>query len=226
MDPLRLCLALGPAAIYLLLLGAINLSRRPLLVSGTRDAAALGLAISGFALVGPLELLIPEAALLYWGAGTWLLMTGLYVCVLMLVLLLLRPRLVIYNITSDQLRAVLADVIEQLDGSARWAGDSLWLPNLGVQLHVCGFGAFRNVSLIALGPNQNYLGWRRLEQALDAALARVEVSRNPRAIGLITAGLLLISALVIVIARDPQTVAQSLLELINSAARSFPGGAR
>ena len=34
MDPFRVCLALGPVAIYLLLLGAINLSRRPLLVSG------------------------------------------------------------------------------------------------------------------------------------------------------------------------------------------------
>jgi hypothetical protein len=54
----------------------------------------------------------------------------------------------------------------------------------------------------------------------------VEVSRNPRAISLITAGMLLVSALVIVIARDPQTVAQSLLELINSAARFLPGGAR
>ena len=39
MDPFRLCLALGPVAIYLLLLGAVNLSRRPLLVSGVRDAA-------------------------------------------------------------------------------------------------------------------------------------------------------------------------------------------
>lgn len=226
MDPLRLCLALGPPAIYLLSLGAINLSRRPLLVSGTRDAAALGLAISGFALVGPMELLIPEAALAHWGAGTWLLMAGLYMCVLMLVLLLLRPRLVIYNISTDQLRAVLADVIEQLDSGARWAGDSLWLPNLGVQMHVCGFPAFRTVSLVALGANQNYLGWRRLEQALDAALGRVEVPRNHRALSLITAGMLLIAALVIVIARDPQTVAESLRELINSATRSSPGGVR
>ena len=34
MDPFRLCLALGPVAVHLLLLGAVNVSRRPLLVSG------------------------------------------------------------------------------------------------------------------------------------------------------------------------------------------------
>ena len=48
MDPFRLCLALGPVAIYLLLIGAINMFRRPFLVSGTRDTATLGLALSGF----------------------------------------------------------------------------------------------------------------------------------------------------------------------------------
>ena len=50
MDPFRLCLALGPAAIYFLLLGTINLSRRPLLVSGGRDTATLALAITGMGL--------------------------------------------------------------------------------------------------------------------------------------------------------------------------------
>ena len=38
MDPFRLCVALGPVAVYVLLLGALNLSRRAFLVTGTRDA--------------------------------------------------------------------------------------------------------------------------------------------------------------------------------------------
>ncbi len=59
MDPLRFCLAIGPVTVYLLLLGAVNLSRRPLLVSGVRDAAALALAAAGLAIIGPLELLFP-----------------------------------------------------------------------------------------------------------------------------------------------------------------------
>ena len=62
MDSFRLCLALGPLAIYLLLLGAINLSRRPFLVTGARDLAALGVAVAGLVVVGPIELLLPEDA--------------------------------------------------------------------------------------------------------------------------------------------------------------------
>jgi hypothetical protein len=46
-------------AVYLLLLGVVNWSRRPLLVSGGRDAAALALAVSGMAIVGPIELFFP-----------------------------------------------------------------------------------------------------------------------------------------------------------------------
>jgi hypothetical protein len=59
MDPFRLCLAFGPVTIYLLLLGIVNLGRRPLLVSGVRDTAALALAISGLVIVGPIELFFP-----------------------------------------------------------------------------------------------------------------------------------------------------------------------
>ena len=58
MDPLHLCIALGPVARYFLLLGSINLSRRPFVTSGTRDAAALGIAIVG----GVLGLLLFDQA--------------------------------------------------------------------------------------------------------------------------------------------------------------------
>ena len=47
MDPFRLCLALGPLTAYLLLLSALNFSRRPRIVSGARDAAVLGLGVVG-----------------------------------------------------------------------------------------------------------------------------------------------------------------------------------
>jgi hypothetical protein len=230
MDPFCVCLALGPAAVYLLLLGAINFSRRPFVVSGTRDAAALGLAVSGFLIVGPLALFFPdlpaaaaarvESLSPAFVAYPWLprlllcpLMLGLYVVGLLLILLLLRPRLIIYNISADQLRAILGDLVEQLDAEARWAGDSLALPSLGVQLHLDNVAAMRNVSLVASGPHQSDVGWRRLESALAAALERVEVARNPHGASLIGLGVLIVAALVVSIARDPQAVAQSLLDL-------------
>ena len=214
MDPFRLCLALGPVAVYLLLLGGINLSRRAFMVSGTRDAAALGLAISGLVIVGPIELFFPEAAAISFKGYVWLLLLAFYALCLVLVLLLMRPRLVIYNISVDQLRSILGDLVEQLDAGARWAGDSLVLPSLGVQLHVEGVASMRNVSLVSVGREQDHAGWRRLELALAAALEEVQVARNPRGASFLSAGVLIILILVIAIARDPQAVARELFDML------------
>jgi hypothetical protein len=214
-DPFRLCLTLGPVAIYVLLVGLINLGRRPLVVSGTRDAAALGLAVSGLVIAGPVELLLPDSALLRFGSFVWVLLISLYALCLVLVLLLLRPRLVIYNISSDELRPILAELAGKLDPEARWAGESLVLPNLGVQLHVDGFSAMRNVSLVASGAGQSHQGWRQLERAVRAALSAVEVPRNVAvAISFISAGTLLAWTVVHAIARDPQAVAQAFFKML------------
>lgn len=215
MDPFRLCLALGPVAVYLLLLGALNLSRRPFLVSGTRDAAALGLAVAGFVIVGPMELFFPNAAAtVFQASSVWILLLSFYALCLILVLLLLRPRLIVYNMSVDQLRPLLADLVSELDGEARWAGDSLSLPSLGVQLHIEGLSTMRNVALVSVGPKQNYVGWRRLELALAPVLDQVEVTRNPRGASLVGAALLIGTMLVMAIHRNPEAVAKALFEML------------
>jgi hypothetical protein len=216
MDPFRLCLGLGPVAMYLLLLGAIGLSRHPLLVSGVRDAAVLALALAGLVVIGPMELFFPFQAAVWFGWRVWLLLLALYVMGVVLWLLMLRPRLVIYNISVDKLRPILADAVNSLDADARWAGDSLALPGLGVQLYVDTFAALGGVSLIAAGGNQSQTGWRRLETALGTALGREEVARNPRGLVLLGAGLACIAAIVWTIARNPQAVARSLLDVVQS----------
>jgi hypothetical protein len=217
MDPFRLCLALGPLAIYLMLIGAINMFRRPFLVSGARDTAALGLAVSGLVIVGPGELFFPVNASLRFEPFPWLvwvLLVALYGLCVVLVVLLSRPRLVIYNIARDQLRPILADLVAELDSEARWAGDSLALPNVGIQLYVTGQAAMRNVSLTAIGLNQNPQGWRQLELALASALSRLEVPRSQHALGLLSAGALLALLALLAIAYDPQAVAQSLFDML------------
>ncbi len=215
MDPLRLCLAFGPLAVYLVVIGTLNLARRPLLVSGTRDAATLGLALSGLVIVGPMELFLPEAAAGQYGPYVWVLLLTCYTVCLVLLLLLLRPRLVIYNMSIDRLRPILAELVERLDPEARWAGDSLALPALGVQLHLDPTVGMRNVSLVAAGSRQNYLGWHRLEEELGGALERQQRGeRNFRALSLLTAGLLILGALVWSVTRDPEAVAQALFEML------------
>jgi hypothetical protein len=218
MQLLDQCLAFGPLAIYLLLLGIINLSRRPMLVSGTRDIAALGLAVSGLVLVGPLALFFPENAALRLGPNgpkyVWAMLAALYALGLASGLLFLRPRLVIYNISADRLRPILAELVEELDPHARWAGDSLVLPGLDVQLHLDNTAWMRNVVLASGGPKQDERGWQRLEKALAAALAGVDVPRNPRGMTLFTMGLFVLGVLAWGIAHDSQTLARTLFDLL------------
>jgi hypothetical protein len=213
-DPLHTCIALGPLAMYFLVLGAINLSSRPFLTTGTRDISALGLAICGFVAAGPMELFLPERAAAEFGAGVWLLLLTLYFLGLLLVVLTLRPRLVLYNITIEQLRPALADVVTRLDSEARWAGDSLTMPQLGVQLHVEPLVMLKNVQLLSAGSNQNFAGWRKLEAELALALRKVRGTPNPYGVSLLSFGLFLGIMITYWLARDPVAVQQALNELL------------
>jgi hypothetical protein len=216
MDSLRLCLGLAPVALYLWLLGVRSLSRRPRLVTGVRDSAALALAVSGLVVVGPIELFFPHEAAVWFGPYVWMLVLALYAMCAVLWLLVSRPRLVIYNISLDKLRPTLADVVESLDAEARWAGDSLALPKVGVQLYAEGFAVLRGVSLIAAGGKQSQAGWRRLHDALCAALAREEVARNPLGLGLFLVGLFCLAAIGWSIARNPLAVGNALWDIAQS----------
>lgn len=214
MDPLHLCIALGPLAIYFLLLGTINLSRRPFVTSGARDAASLGIAIGGFVIAGPIELFLPEAAAVRMGIWVWPTCLAFYILCLSLLVLLMRPRIVIYNVTFEQLRPSLADIVLRLDSESRWAGDSLVMPNLGVQLTVESQGMMKNVQLVAAGPQQSFQGWRLLEVELVEALRTAKGTRNPYGMSLIMFGLLMAGSLLFWLSRDPQGVAQALNEML------------
>jgi len=191
MDPFRFCLAVGPFAMYLFVLGYVNLRRRPLVTTGSRDMALLGFACFGFVLVGPMELFRPEAAALKFGGFVWLMLIVFYALCVALVILLARPRLVIYNFTGDQIRSTLASLVDSLDDQARWAGDNLVLPQLGVQVHMEYFRPMRNVVLASTGPRQHLEGWQRLDDALREALASEKVPSNPRGFSFLTLGVLL-----------------------------------
>lgn len=215
MDTLHACIALGPVAMYLLVLGAINLSPRPLVATGTRDLATLGIAVSGLAIAGPMELFLPVRAVGFWGpAITWGLMFGIYILGLLLVVLTLRPRLVIYNASSDQVRAVLGSVAARLDRESHWAGDSLAMPSLGVHLHVEPLHILRNVQLVSSGPQQNFAGWGRLESELTAALRTVPAAHNPAGVALVGMGLAFAAAITFWLWRDPESVLQAVNQML------------
>jgi hypothetical protein len=214
MDPLHLAIALGPLAVYLVLLGVLNLSPRPFVTSGARDAAALGVGIAGLIVAGPMELFLPEAAAFRLGAFVWVLLLALYGLCLTLFVLLMRPRVVIYNMSRDEIRPLLANLVGELDREARWAGESLVLPKLGVQLHIETFAPMRIVQLVAAGPQQSYEGWRRLERTLSQAVRQTSGVRNRFGFSLIGFGLLLAALVTFCMVGDAETVAQSFKEML------------
>ena len=213
MDPFRICLALGPLAVYLLSISLINLRRQPTLLSGTSDTAAIGLGVIGLMMIGPMELFMPDAAAARFGSYAWLFMIGLYGMVLVLSLLTLRPRLVIYNISSDELRAVLGDTVERLEPEARWAGDCLSMPKLGIQLYLDATPAMRNVTLVAGGQLQSPSGWKRLEVELAQSLKTIRVGCNYRAIALLAAGLLLATIVTVVVITRHAQIHESAVQM-------------
>ncbi|MCA9229719.1 MAG: hypothetical protein KDA57_03645, partial [Planctomycetales bacterium] len=131
-----------------------------------------------------------------------------------LTVLLARPRLVVYNISSAELRPVLAEAARAIDPGARWAGESLSLPTLGVQLHLEYFELMRHISLIASGADQNLAGWRQLTNQLYQRLQPLRVAPNPRALGLILFALILLATSTTHMLVHPQHLAQAMQEML------------
>jgi hypothetical protein len=214
MDSLHVAIALAPLATYLLVLAVINLSSRPLVTSGGRDVAALAIAMAGLIVVGPMELFLIEEAAISYGGWVWAMMLAAYALLVILIILLMRPRIVVYNVTLEQLRPVLADAVARLDTDARWAGESLVMPQLGVQLHLEMAPMLKNVQLVSSGPQQTILGWRQLETALAAALRRTRTAPNPVGASLLIFGVLIAATVSYTLARDPSGVMQALNEML------------
>lgn len=214
MDPLHFCIAVAPLAVYLLMLGYLNLRRRPFITTGARDAGALGIGLMGFVVAGPMELFFPEGAASRFGPWVWVLMLVFYGLCVSLLVLLMRPRLVIYNVSMEELRPILTKVALQLDSKSRWSGDALLLPTLNVHLHAEPVEWIRNVQLSSGGNQQSYEGWKKLELELEQALQKLAV--RPNFIGvpmLIVSGCFAVAAAAWMLG-DQQSVANALENLL------------
>ena len=214
LDPFRMTIAVVPIAAYLLLLAVINARSRPMLINGGRDLFTLGMALSGLVVVGPIELLRPEAAAAEFGNYVWLSLLVFYWLWVLLAVLVARPRLVIYNITAEELRPILAEAAAELDTNSRWAGDSLSLPELGVQLHIDEFAVMRNVALASSGARQNLDGWHRLGGALAHKLQPVRIRPNPWTVAFALAGVLFLGASLGHMLGHPLQLAEAMREVL------------
>jgi hypothetical protein len=214
LDPLHFTIAVAPLAVYLLLVGCINLFSAPFMTTGARDFSALAIALCGFIMVGPMELFHPEAAAGRFHGWVWVLLLIFYALSVSLMILLMRPRLVIYNMTSEQLMPVLRNLTGRLDKDARWAGESVALPALGIQFYIQEFAPLRNVQLIANGTKQSFEAWRILEKELADDLKPVRSSRGSYGYLLIVTSGIVAAIAVTAMLRDQPGVLQALNEML------------
>lgn len=213
-DPLHTVIALVPLAAYLLLLGLVHLSRRPLVTSGARDAAALAVAMAGLMVVGPMELFLIEDAAVLYGPLVWAMMLLGFALLTMLIILAQRPRIVVYNISLGQLRPLLAEVVQRLDDQARWAGESVTMPQIGVHLHLEYAALLHNVQLVSSGPVQNLSAWQVLEKQLANSLGKARHEATLLGALLALCGLVLMAAGTWLLWRDPAGMAQAWNDML------------
>jgi hypothetical protein len=169
-------IALLPLGCYLLGLAWAHLRQRPLAVSGVFDGVMLAVAVSGLAVVGPLALLVPVTGGSPW---SWPVLAFLFALCVAVCVLVSRPRMVVYNITVEQFRPLVAEVVSTLDPKARWAGESAALPDRGFQLHIEGNGALRTVSVVNVGERSSPEGWGEFTRRLRRAVRGLRVRRSP-----------------------------------------------
>lgn len=178
--------AVLPLGCYLAGLGWLHLRRRPIVLPGAWDLTLLAAAVSGLILAGPLALLQPAVGAAAW---TTVMLLLVFVIAVAIGILAARPRLVVYNVTVEQLRPILAEVVGGLDPTARWAGESVALPTRGIQLLVDGHGLARSVSVVSVGSRTSAEAWTEFTRRLRTALRGLRVRRNPWGAALTAAGL-------------------------------------
>lgn len=214
MDPLHFTIIAAPLGVYFLLIGLIGLKNRPFVTTGSRDAAALAIGLSGLMIAGPMELFFPESAAGRFGSFVWLLLIAFYgLCVSMLVLLM-RPRIVVYNLSPERLRPILASVAMRLDPKARWAGDSLLLPSMEVQLNLEGNPWLSNSQLVSIGSKQKFDGWRMIEKELREQLTQIKSETIVFGGGLIALAVGLAVAATLWILAQPDSVREALADML------------
>lgn len=194
-DSFPLFFSLLPLATYLLLLGAMRLSRRPLVTTQSRDGAALAIALVGLVMIGPVHLFFPSAAAAELGWIVWVVLGVFYTLCVSLILMSLKPKIVLYGISPLDALVELHKAAITIDSSAIIDQDRMQvdLPSRGVHLRIEHHGLHDVVQIEAFERNLHPHFWRHLLLQLRQ---QTHSKTSPFSIGglvMLVAGLFLMS---------------------------------
>ena len=133
-----------------------------------------------------------------------------------------RPRLVIYNLDSEELRPILSDVVRAMDPQSRWAGDSLAMPTRQLQLYIERNPNMRTVELVATSAEQDLQSWAQLERHLKQARGKKQCVHSTSRIArsgaapqlMLLTALFMLAILIVSVVRDHQAIVAGLQELL------------
>lgn len=213
-SPIAFAIAVVPAAMYLIMLGRFRLSRRPLVTTGWRDVAAIGIAIMGLVAIGPMQLFFPTYAAARFSIWVWGMLLALYLLSLLLIVLSCRPRLIVYGLNEDNFFRALQQAAQRVDEQANWQGQILTLPGVGLQLAAEPTGARGVQQAASVTSLVNVAPWLQLERELVSECRSVAATdRGWTGLGLVGGGLVLMLLTVAMIAADPAGALVELQEL-------------
>lgn len=210
-SPIPFAIAIVPVAMYLLMIGMFRVRRRPLVTTGWRDAAALGIAIIGLVVVGPMQLFFPVYAAARFAGWVWIMLLALYVLSLLLVVLSCRPRLIVYGQGQEAFFQSLLLAASRVDPGAQWHGQVLSLPTVGLQLAYEPSGARGVQHAVSVNNFDRIDHWMQLERELVKVCADTHATEQGWAGRMLMAiGAVMITISVSMIAQQP---VQSLIDL-------------
>jgi hypothetical protein len=216
MNTFSIILAVGPIAVYCIVLGLIHLRRRPKVVSGVRDLACLGLAMIGLFLVGPAELFFPQAAFNLFGASVWVALVVLYLFLLLFLILNARPSLIVFGLDVDSLTTHVDFVLQQLDPSTRWLNHTFVAPTLGIQGVIEPAGMGKVSQIIGTKLEQNAIGWMSLGRALSSQLRNVPIERRVDGFRWLAVGAVILSMIGYTLVTKSTLVTNGISEMLRN----------
>ena len=194
---LRVVTVVVPVAVYFLILGLLNTSRHPQMLTARADFALLIAALS------PLVFL-PAAGVL----GASPVAAVLVALALAVGIILLAPQgrsWVIYNLPIVSAWGAIAAALGRLGLSFRRVGDSFLIDGRDAAVTVEAFPLLRNVTVHLRGGGKHLA--RDLQRALAWQLASVESEATPMAVSMLLLAMAMLAAPLALMARDvPQLV--------------------
>ena len=198
----RIAAVVLPVAVYFGVLGLLNTRRRPQLLSGRQDSTLLIVALSPLFAVPAVNLV---------GGAPWALIAVVAAIAAVVVLAGRGDSWVIYNISADQARDVVAGALQRL-GAGFCADTNGFRLDSGGRIRISSFSLLRNVSIRLDGVDVKFNG--RFVAAMSRRLALCTAEASPMAVSMLLVAIAMMVAPLAMMAPQVPEIVRALTNLL------------